>query len=125
MAKRKPMATIPDFGSIEQAAGEVKESIDKLESTKEEVNACSSVEDRKDTNQNASPMEAQSVKSSKQRSRLGRVPIQGYFPEVTRDRLKFLALRNKTTVESLMSDAFERFFEENKDKFKGVPHLEV
>lgn len=124
MAKRKPMAAIPDFGNINQAAGNSKESIDKLESNKDKAKNWSSSTKPKAVTQKESTTKELSPKPAKQKSRVGRVPIQGYFSEITRDRLKFLALRDKTTVESLMNEAFEMYFEENKDKFKGIPHLE-
>lgn len=124
MAKRKPMSAIPDFGNIDQAAGQAKESIEKLESTKEKAKNWSSTAKPKAVEQQGTLKKDSAAKSAKQKSRVGRVPIQGYFSEITRDRLKFLALRDKTTVESLMNEAFEMYFEEHKEKFKGIPHLE-
>lgn len=124
MAKRKTMTAIPDFGHIEQAAGTAKESIDKLESNKNKAQSWSSTTKSKTISQNEDSKDDLPHKSAQQKSRIGRVPIQGYFSERTRDRLKFLALRDKTTVEMLMNEAFELYFSQNKDKFKGIPHLD-
>jgi hypothetical protein len=42
-----------------------------------------------------------------QRSRIGKVQIQGYFPTATRARLKMLAARDSRTVEDLLAEAVE------------------
>lgn len=44
---------------------------------------------------------------AQQRSRIGKVPIQGYYPEETRDRLKVLSIRTKKTVEELLGEGIE------------------
>ena len=125
MAKRKTMSTDisePDFENISLAAGSAKPSIEELENTKE-----SAIKWNRSQEYKAVDLVQEQIsesKAPKQKSRIGRVPIQGYFEELTRDRLKFLALRDKTTVESLMSEAFQDYFEKHKDKFKGIPHLE-
>lgn len=113
--KRKAMsAEIPDLNSIAEAAGNSTLSIDRLEDEQESAKSWETSNKSEDV----------SEKPKKQKSREGRVPIQGYFEELTRERLKFLALRDKSTVEKLMDDAFQDYFEKHKAKFKGVPHLE-
>lgn len=121
MAKRKTMSAEPNFENIDSAAGSAKPSIEQLEASKENATKWSQEEKGVD------PVQKQvgENKPAQQKSRIGRVPIQGYFEKLTRDRLKFLALRDDdATVESLMSEAFDDYFEKHKDKFKGIPYLE-
>ena len=42
-----------------------------------------------------------------QRSRVGKVQVQGYFPPETRQRLKILAASSGRTVEELLSEAID------------------
>jgi hypothetical protein len=45
-----------------------------------------------------------------QRSRIGKVQIQGYFPEATRRRLKMLSVTSGKTMEDLLAEALEDLF---------------
>ena len=72
MAKRKPMAAMPDFNNINEAAGVTKESIDKLESEKKQAENWSSSVSRDDQSTYADS-EKPSTKNAKQKSRIGRV----------------------------------------------------
>ena len=129
MGKRKTMdmdIPEPDFNNITLAAGNVKPSIETLEHTTEKATKWNrSVESKAIDTIDIDQKKSNEAKPPKQKSRIGRVPIQGYFDEITRDRLKFLALRDKTTVENLMSEAFEDYFRKQRVKFKGIPHLEI
>jgi len=46
-----------------------------------------------------------------QRSRIGKVPITGYFAPELRNRMKILSVRTGRTVEDLLGDAIEGFLE--------------
>lgn len=48
-----------------------------------------------------------------QRSRIGKVPIAGYFAPELRDRLKILSVRTGRTAEDLIGDAIGEFLDRN------------
>lgn len=51
--------------------------------------------------------------TARQRSRIGKVPIQGYFAPELRDRFKILSVRTGRTVEDLLGDAIGEFLNRN------------
>jgi len=52
--------------------------------------------------------------AGRQRSRIGKVAIQGFFEPQLRDRLKILSVRTGRTVEDLLGEAIADFLERNE-----------